>query len=74
MQFFVLRVASNKEDRVREALVRKVKIEGLETHVGRILVPSERVRPMKDGAATRDRSQALSRAMSSSNWSWTRTG
>jgi hypothetical protein len=30
MQFFVLRVASNKEDRVREALMRKVKIEGLE--------------------------------------------
>ena len=44
MQFFVLRVASNKEDQVREALVRKVKIEGLEEHVGRILVPTERVR------------------------------
>ena len=49
MQFFVLRVASNKEDRVREALARKVKIEGLETGVGRILVPTERVRSMKDG-------------------------
>src|SRR5258706_16249647 len=49
MQFFVLRVASNKEDRVREALARKVKIEGLETVVGRILVPTERVRSMKEG-------------------------
>jgi len=49
MQFFVLRVASNKEDRVRESLVRKVKIEGLETVVGRILVPTERVRSMKGG-------------------------
>src|SRR5918911_2526118 len=49
MQFFVLRVASNKEDRVREKLARKVKIEGLETHVGRILVPTERVRTMKGG-------------------------
>jgi transcriptional antiterminator NusG len=49
MQFFVLRVASNKEDRVREGLVRKVKIEGLETQVGRILVPVERVRQIKDG-------------------------
>lgn len=49
MQFFVLRVASNKEDRVREALVRKVKIEGLENVVGRILVPTERVRSIKDG-------------------------
>jgi transcriptional antiterminator NusG len=49
MQFFTLRVASNKEDRVREALARKVKIEGLETQVGRILVPVERVRSIKDG-------------------------
>lgn len=49
MQFFVLRVASNKEDRVREALARKVKIEGLEEQVGRILVPTERVRSMKGG-------------------------
>ena len=49
MQFFVLRVASNKEDRVREALIRKVKIEGLEAVVGRILVPTERVRSIKDG-------------------------
>src|SRR5215204_2551630 len=49
MQFFVLRVASNKEDRVREALLRKVKIEGTEDIVGRILVPTERVRSMKGG-------------------------
>jgi transcriptional antiterminator NusG len=49
MNFFVLRVASNKEDRVREALARKVKIEGLETHVGRILVPTERRRQMREG-------------------------
>jgi transcription termination/antitermination protein NusG len=49
MQFFVLRVASNKEDQVREKLARKVKIEGLETHVGRILVPTERVRTQKAG-------------------------
>ena len=49
MQFFVLRVASNKEDQVREKLARKVKIEALETHVGRILVPTERVRTQKAG-------------------------
>ncbi len=49
MQFFVLRVASNKEDTVREKLLRKVKIEGLESKVGRILVPTERVRSMKAG-------------------------
>jgi transcriptional antiterminator NusG len=49
MQFFVLRVASNKEDTVREKLLRKVKIEALEEKVGRILVPTERVRSMKAG-------------------------
>jgi len=49
MQFFVLRVASNKEDQVREKLLRKVKIEGLEGQVGRILVPTERVRTTKGG-------------------------
>lgn len=47
MQFFVLRVASNKEDQVREKLARKVKIEALEVHVGKILVPTERVRTIK---------------------------
>lgn len=49
MQLFTLRVASNKEDQVREKLARKVKIEALEDFVGRILVPSERVRSMKGG-------------------------
>ncbi|MDD5351107.1 MAG: transcription termination/antitermination protein NusG [Chthoniobacteraceae bacterium] len=49
MQFFVLRVASNKEDQVREKLLRKVKIEALSDRVGKILVPTERVRSMKGG-------------------------
>jgi transcriptional antiterminator NusG len=41
-QWYVLRVASNKEESVREALERKVKIEGLDAKIGRILVPTER--------------------------------
>ncbi len=40
--WYVLRVASNKEDQVRDALDRKVKIEGLTEKIGRILVPTER--------------------------------
>ena len=47
-QWYVLRVASNKEDQVRDALVRKVKIEALDDQIGRILVPTER-RPMPRG-------------------------
>ncbi|MEM6560898.1 MAG: transcription termination/antitermination protein NusG [Planctomycetota bacterium] len=48
-KFYVLRVASNKEDRVKNAIDRKVKIEGVEEKVGRVLVPTERVRSMKGG-------------------------
>ena len=58
MNFFVLRVASNKEDQVRDKLARKVKIEGLEANVGRILVPSERKRSMK-GGVKREHDQKL---------------
>jgi len=47
-QWYVLRVASNKEEHVREALQRKVKIEGVEDKIGRILVPVER-RPRPRG-------------------------
>ena len=46
--WYVLRVASNKEEQVRDALARKVKIEGLEDKIGRILVPTER-RPSPRG-------------------------
>lgn len=47
-RWYVLRVASGKEEKVREALERKVKIEGLEDQIGRILVPTER-RPSPRG-------------------------
>jgi len=41
-QWYVLRVASNREEQVRQALERKVKIEGLESQIGRVLVPMDR--------------------------------
>lgn len=49
MKWYVLRVASNKEEQVRDALVRKVKIEGLEARIGRILVPTLKEKRMKAG-------------------------
>lgn len=49
MNWFVLRVASNKEDQVRRTLLRKVKIEGYEELVNRILVPTEKVKTIKGG-------------------------
>jgi transcriptional antiterminator NusG len=49
MNWFVLRVASNKENYVRETLLRKVQIEGLEERVGRIMVPTEKTKTLKGG-------------------------
>ncbi len=49
MNWFVLRVASNKEDSVRETLLRKIKIEDLPHLVNRILVPTEKQKTIKGG-------------------------
>jgi transcriptional antiterminator NusG len=49
MKWYVLRVASNKEDQVREALQRKVTIEALEGRIGRILVPTVKEKRMRGG-------------------------
>jgi len=49
--WFVLRVASNKESYVRETLMRKVQIEGLSDWVGRIMVPTEKTKTLKGGKA-----------------------
>ena len=44
MRWYVLRVASNKENQVRNTLERKVTIESLAESVGRILVPTVKER------------------------------
>lgn len=49
MNWFVLRVASNKEDSVRATLLRKIKIEGFTHLVNRILVPTEKTKTIKGG-------------------------
>ncbi len=51
MNWYVLRVASNKEGQVRGALERKVKIEQLEQRVGRILVPTQKEKRLRGGTA-----------------------
>ncbi|MFQ5424585.1 MAG: transcription termination/antitermination protein NusG [Phycisphaerae bacterium] len=51
MRWYVLRVASNREDQVLDALKRKVKIEHLEDRVGRILVLTQREKRMRGGVA-----------------------
>lgn len=49
MDWFVLRVASNKESSVRDTLLRKVQIEGMNHLVNRILVPTEKTKTIKSG-------------------------
>jgi transcriptional antiterminator NusG len=49
MNWFVLRVASNKESSVRDTLLRKVQIEAMGHLVGRILVPTEKTKTVKAG-------------------------
>ena len=49
MQWFVLRVASNKESSVQNTLLRKVQIENMGHLIGRILVPTEKTKTIKAG-------------------------
>ena len=49
MNWFVLRVAINKEGAVQRTLVKKIKVEGYEHLVSRILMPTEKARTSKNG-------------------------
>jgi transcriptional antiterminator NusG len=49
MRWYVLRVASNREEQVKEALARKVTLDGLESVIGRIVVPVEQVKRIRGG-------------------------
>ncbi|MGQ9589187.1 MAG: transcription termination/antitermination protein NusG [Planctomycetota bacterium] len=48
-EWYVLRVASGREEAVREALLKKVQLAGLGDHVPTVLVPTERVSEIKGG-------------------------
>lgn len=48
-KWFVLRVQSNKEERVKNALEESIRIKGLEDKVTRVLVPTEKVSEIKGG-------------------------
>lgn len=50
-QWYVLRVASNKEEQVCESLSKKVQIETLDDLIGRILVPVMKEKRLKAGLA-----------------------
>lgn len=52
MQWYVLRVASNKEEQVKQGLLQKVQREGLAEVVGRIEVPVEKVKRIRGNRQT----------------------
>ena len=52
MQWYVLRVAANKEVQVKDALIQKVEREGLSDIIGRIEVPIERIKRIRGNKQT----------------------
>jgi transcriptional antiterminator NusG len=47
--WYVVKVQSGREDSIKEAIERKVKIEGLEEYFGEIVIPTEQVVEMRRG-------------------------
>ncbi len=48
-KWFVLRVQSNKEDKVKKDLEKRIKIQEIEDLVSKVLVPSEKVSEIRGG-------------------------
>jgi transcriptional antiterminator NusG len=49
MQWYILKVQSNREESIRDGLQRRVAIAGLDQHFGQIIVPIEKVTEVKSG-------------------------
>jgi transcriptional antiterminator NusG len=47
--WYVVKVQSGREESIKEAIERRVKIEGLEEYFGQIIIPVERVTEMRSG-------------------------
>ena len=48
-KWYIVKIQSGREDTIREAIERKVKIEGLEEFFGQIIVPTETVTEVRNG-------------------------
>jgi len=49
LQWFVLKVQSNRERTIRDSLLKRIRIEGLEDDFGEIIIPTEKVVETKGG-------------------------
>src|SRR5262249_26290157 len=48
-RWYVVKVQSGREESIKEAIERRVKIEGLEEYFGQLIIPVERVTEMRNG-------------------------
>jgi transcriptional antiterminator NusG len=48
-RWYVVKVQSGREESIKDAIERRVKIEGLEDYVGQIIIPVEKVQEMRRG-------------------------
>lgn len=48
-EWYVLKVQSNREDSIRDAILKRIKIAGLESFIGDVVVPTEKVSEIKAG-------------------------
>ena len=51
-QWFVLHTLTGQEMKVRESILRRAKLEGVEDDIGEVLVPTEKVSEVKQGVRT----------------------
>ena len=49
MQWYILKVQSNREDSIRETLQRRISLQGMEPFFGEVIVPKEQVTDFKGG-------------------------
>jgi transcription termination/antitermination protein NusG len=49
LQWYVVKVQSGREESIKEAIEKKVKIEGLQDYFGQIVIPTEKVSEMRKG-------------------------
>lgn len=49
MDWYILKVQSNREDSIREGLLRRVRIAGLDRYFGEVIIPTEKVTDLKGG-------------------------
>jgi len=48
-QWYILKVQSNREDSIRETLLRRIQMQGLDRYFGDVVVPKEQVSEFKSG-------------------------